>query len=183
MKVDNLEPKIYTFDVKASADAQFNNIQYLYIGKNESMREGFIGCISRVEFDDQYPLKYYFQEDRPKSIYSVPPTLVEDFCSVEPVTHPPEIPESRPLPKLDEDKLRKIYNASTTQSAILGTILALLFLLVLLVVVLVGRQYGLYKGQYVTQEDEGAMGVGDCNEAVVEGVTGHKIGVKREWFI
>jgi contactin associated protein-like 2 len=47
MKVDNFEPKIYNFDVKASADAQFNNIQYLYIGKNESMREGFIGCISR----------------------------------------------------------------------------------------------------------------------------------------
>jgi len=70
--VDNLEPKIFYFDVKASADAQFNNIQYLYIGKNESMREGFVGCISRVEFDDIYPLKYLFQENRPQNIRSYP---------------------------------------------------------------------------------------------------------------
>ena len=35
--------------------------QYLYIGKNESMREGFVGCISRVEFDEIIPLKLYFQ--------------------------------------------------------------------------------------------------------------------------
>ena len=49
MKVDNYEPQIYSFDksLKSSADAQFNNIRYLYIGKNESMREGFVGCISR----------------------------------------------------------------------------------------------------------------------------------------
>ena len=31
-----------TFNVNPSADVQFNNIQYLYIGKNESMQEGFL---------------------------------------------------------------------------------------------------------------------------------------------
>lgn len=67
-QVDNYEPISWTFDVKGSADAQFNNIQYVYIGKNESMAEGFVGCISRVEFDDIYPLKFYFQQDRPASI-------------------------------------------------------------------------------------------------------------------
>ena len=51
MKVDNYEPQIYDFgkSLKASADAQFNNIRYLYIGRNETMSEGFVGCISRVE--------------------------------------------------------------------------------------------------------------------------------------
>ncbi|XP_063598947.1 neurexin-4-like [Penaeus indicus] len=68
MQVDNYEPITWTFDVKGSADAQFNNIQYVYIGKNESMAEGFTGCISRVEFDDIYPLKFYFQQDRPTTI-------------------------------------------------------------------------------------------------------------------
>lgn len=63
-QVDNYEPISWTFDVKGSADAQFNNIQYVYIGKNETMAEGFVGCISRVEFDDIYPLKFYFQQDR-----------------------------------------------------------------------------------------------------------------------
>ena len=64
--------QVFYFDVKNSADAQFNNIQYLYIGKNESMREGFIGCISRVEFEDIYPLKYYYQDPRPPHIHSEP---------------------------------------------------------------------------------------------------------------
>ena len=65
MKIDNYEPQIYDFSdsLKASADAQFNTITSLYIGKNETMREGFVGCISRVEFDEIIPLKLLFQED------------------------------------------------------------------------------------------------------------------------
>ena len=65
MKVDNYEPQIWDFtaSLKSSADAQFNNINYLYIGRNETMREGFVGCISRVEFDEIIPLKLLFQED------------------------------------------------------------------------------------------------------------------------
>ena len=65
MKIDNYEPQIYDFSdsLKASADAQFNTITSLYIGKNEAMREGFVGCISRVEFDEIIPLKLLFQED------------------------------------------------------------------------------------------------------------------------
>lgn len=57
--------------MKASADAQFNNIQYMYIGKNESMNEGFVGCVSRVEFDDIYPLKLLFQQNGPENIRSL----------------------------------------------------------------------------------------------------------------
>lgn len=69
--MDNYEPKEYHFDIKDSADAQFNNIQYMYIGKNESMADGFIGCVSRVEFDDIYPLKLLFQENGPANVKSV----------------------------------------------------------------------------------------------------------------
>jgi len=65
MVVDNYEPKYFSFgeSLKASADAQFNSIRYLYIGRNETMSEGFVGCISRVEFDEIIPLKLLFQED------------------------------------------------------------------------------------------------------------------------
>lgn len=69
--MDNYEPKEYHFEVKASADAQFNNIQYLYIGRNESMTEGFTGCVSRVEFDEVYPLKLLFQQDGPSNVRSL----------------------------------------------------------------------------------------------------------------
>lgn len=36
--------------------------------------------------------------------------LTEDFCGVEPVTHPPIEIETRPPPPIDEDKLRRAYH-------------------------------------------------------------------------
>lgn len=43
----------------------------MYIGKNETMNGGFIGCVSRVEFDDIYPLKLLFQENGPGNVKSI----------------------------------------------------------------------------------------------------------------
>lgn len=43
--------------------------------------------------------------------------LTEDFCGVEPVTHPPIEIETRPPPEVDEDRLRDAYGPDT---AILG---------------------------------------------------------------
>lgn len=108
----------------------------MYIGKNESMHDGFTGCVSRVEFDDIYPLKLLFQENGPPNVRSIGSKfnlthlflinhkylqkiivfsrnlaqLTEDFCGVEPVTHPPIEIETRPPPLIDEDKLRKAYS-------------------------------------------------------------------------
>lgn len=45
----------------------------MYIGKNESMHDGFVGCVSRVEFDDIYPLKLLFQENPPANVKSLGP--------------------------------------------------------------------------------------------------------------
>lgn len=44
--------------------------------------------------------------------------LTEDFCGVEPVTHPPIEVETRPPPLIDQDKLRKAY--SQVDSVVLG---------------------------------------------------------------
>lgn len=52
------------------------------------------------------------------STYSFTEPLTEDYCGVEPVTHPPDVIETRPPPVVDEDKLRQIYQR--TDSAILG---------------------------------------------------------------
>ncbi|KAL4707615.1 hypothetical protein ACJJTC_014720 [Scirpophaga incertulas] len=101
LQVDNYETQEYKFNIKQSADAQFNNIQYMYIGRNETMSEGFVGCVSRVEFDDIFPLKLLFQQDPPPNVRSLGVSaLHEDFCGVEPVTHPPEAAETRPPPAL-----------------------------------------------------------------------------------
>jgi contactin associated protein-like 2 len=108
-------------------------------------------------------------------------TLVEDFCGVEPVTHPPDLIETRPPPDLHEDKLRRLYR--NTQSAILGGVLAVIFLLVVLLAIIFGRYWSQHKGAYLTQEDDGAAGTSDANIAVSQGSTGHHVGKKREWFI
>ncbi|XP_063218125.1 neurexin-4 [Bacillus rossius redtenbacheri] len=183
MVVDNYEAQEFKFNIKASADAQFNNIQYMYIGRNESMKEGFIGCVSRVEFDDIYPLKLLFQEDGPSNVKSLGSPLTEDFCGVEPVTHPPDSVETRPPLILDEDKLRAIYDRTHTNSAVLGGVLAVVFLALVIIAILVGRYLARHKGEYLTQEDKGADNVSDPDTAVVRSATGHQVQKKREWFI
>lgn len=181
IQVDNNEQVEYKFNIKQSADAQFNNIQYMYIGRNESMTEGFIGCVSRVEFDDIYPLKLLFQENGPANVRFIGPPLTEDFCGVEPVTHPPNIVETRPPPIVDDDKLRSIYRR--TDSAILGGVLAVIFLALVIMAILIGRYLARHKGEYLTQEDRGAESALDPDSAVVHSTTGHQVQKRKEWFI
>lgn len=181
LEVDNHEPKEYHFNIKASADAQFNNVQYLYIGRNESMNEGYIGCVSRVQFDDIYPLKLLFQQNGPGNVRSLGTTLTEDFCGVEPITHPPNIVETRPPPLVDDDKVRAAYNE--TDTAILGSILALILIGIIVMAVLFVRYRSRHKGEYLTQEDKGAEMALDPDSAVVQSTTGHQVQKKKEWFI
>ncbi|CAK9800818.1 Nrx-IV, partial [Anthophora quadrimaculata] len=173
LQVDNYEPKEFNFNIKTSADAQFNNIQYMYIGRNESMTEGFAGCISRVEFDDIYPLKLLFQEDGPGNIRSFGTPLTEDFCGLEPITHPPDIVETRPPPQVDEEKVRAAYNETNT--AILGSVLAVIIIALVIMAVLIGRYMSRHKGEYLTQEDKGAEIALDPDSAVVHSATGHQV--------
>ncbi|KXJ83042.1 hypothetical protein RP20_CCG009654 [Aedes albopictus] len=180
LEIDDYEPQEYHFDIKDSADSQFNNIEYMYIGKNETMKDGFIGCISRVEFDDIYPLKFLFQENPPPNVKSLGTPLTEDFCGVEPVTHPPIEIETRPPPEVDEDRLRDAYGPDT---AILGGVLAVLFLLLIIMAILISRYMNRHKGEYLTQEDKGADAALDPDDAVVQSTTGHQVTKRKEWFI
>lgn len=107
--------------------------------------------------------------------------LTEDFCGVEPVTHPPIEVETRPPPQIDEDKLKRAYNQ--VDSAILGSVLAILFLLLLIMIILIGRYMSRHKGEYLTQEDKGADVALDPDEAVMHSTTGHQVTKRKEWFI
>ncbi|CAB4061393.1 Neurexin-4 [Lepeophtheirus salmonis] len=179
LTVDIYMPKIVSFEdsLKSSADAQFNNIRYLYIGRNESMREGFVGCISRVEFDEIIPLKLLFQEDPLSNIQSFPEAINEDFCGIEPVTLRPEEDETRKPPEIDEDKIQHLYQ--TFDSAILGAVLTLIFLGLVIFAVLLGKYVNRYKGAYLTREDEGAHDAFDADTAVLQGRTGHQVEKKK----
>jgi len=61
--------------------------------------------------------------------------------------------------------------------------LGVIFLAIVIMALLIGRYLSKHKGEYLTQEDEGAMGALDPNTAVVDGVTGHHVTKKKEWFI
>ncbi|XP_014218966.1 neurexin-4 isoform X2 [Copidosoma floridanum] len=181
IKVDNQEPKEFNFAIKGSADAQFNNIQYMYIGRNESMTEGFIGCVSRVEFDDIYPLKLLFQENGPGNVRSIGSRLTEDYCGVEPITHPPNSIETRPPPEIDENKVRDAYGEP--DAAVLGGVLAVMLIALCIMMFLIGRYISRHKGEYLTQEDKGAEVALDPDSAVVNSATGHQVQKRKEWFI
>ncbi|XP_052755482.1 neurexin-4 isoform X2 [Galleria mellonella] len=181
LQVDNYETQEYNFNIKESADAQFNNIQYMYIGRNESMSEGFVGCVSRVEFDDIYPLKLLFQQDPPPNVRGQEGVVLhEDFCGVEPVTHPPEPVETRPPPALD---LQHDLDYHRTDEAILGTVLAFIFLLLIIVAVVLVRALSRHKGEYLTQEERGAEGAAGPDAAALAAATGARVTKRREFFI
>lgn len=82
--------------------------------------EGFVGCISRVQFDDHFPLRRLFQESRRSNVWAVPDDIREDDCGIEPVTHPPELRATRPPPTLPPGYSINAYTAGGDDSAILG---------------------------------------------------------------
>ncbi|XP_045603868.1 neurexin-4 [Procambarus clarkii] len=181
MQVDNYEPTSWTFDVKGSADAQFNNIQYVYIGKNESMTEGFVGCISRVEFDDIYPLKFYFQQDRPTTITAESTsTIFEDYCGIEPIRYPEEETETRPPPEVSEEVLMELY---ADNSAVLGGVLGIIFLALLCMGFLIGRYMARHKGDYQTHEADGVETAPNADWAIQHSTTGHQVKKNMEMYI
>ncbi|CAH0729114.1 unnamed protein product, partial [Brenthis ino] len=180
LQADNYETQEYHFNIRESADAQFNNIQYMYLGRNESMAEGFAGCVSRVEFDDIYPLKLLFQQDPPPNVRSIGGVLHEDFCGVEPVTHPPERAETRPPPPAD---LGADLDHHRADEAILGTVLAFIFLLLIVVAIVLVRALSRHKGEYLTQEERGADGAADPDAAALAAATGARVTKRREFFI
>ena len=105
----------------------------------------------------------------------------EDYCGVEPVTHPPDAIEVKPLPDLNRDELLKAYNQ--TNSALWGSLLVLLILALIILGILASRYIAYYKGEYLTQEDVGADIALDSDTAVVNSITGHHVQKKKEWFI
>ncbi|XP_053603353.1 neurexin-4 isoform X1 [Plodia interpunctella] len=183
LQVDNYETQEHNFNIKESADAQFNNIQYMYIGRNESMAEGFVGCVSRVEFDDIFPLKLLFQQDPPPNVRSQDGDgvmLHEDFCGVEPVTLAAERAETRAPPRAGPDADLDYHK---TDEAILGTVLALIFVLLIIVAVVLVRALSRHKGEYLTQEERGAEGAADPDAAALAAATGPRVSKRREFFI
>ena len=148
-----------------------------------SSGEGFVGCISRVVFDDHFPLRRLFQENRRSNVKAYPSddSVREDACGIEPVTHPYEEIESRP-PPIDWEP--PIGSDAASVGGIIAGILFALILITFISLFLTGKLYQLQqKGDYVTREDLGARDALDPDTAVLKSKTGPDVSKKKEYFI
>lgn len=182
--VDTYEPKIYQYKISKEADAKFDQLKSIYIGRNETMDsgDGFVGCISHVSFDDHFPLRFLFQENRKSNVHAFPPddSIREDTCGIEPIRPPPEKRETRPSAAVKDSPMKAtdvvVYGVKLLMPIVLliGAVLAAVFY---------AKWKAAEKGDYMTHEDIGAKEALDPDSAVVMGVTGPVISKKQEYFI
>lgn len=68
---------------------------------------------------------------------------------------------------------------------LIGLVVGLVVLLIVLVVaaVVVARYLSRTRGDYYTQEDEGAQDASDADTAVLQGRTGNPVEKRKEWYI
>ncbi|UYV79517.1 CNTNAP1 [Cordylochernes scorpioides] len=199
VQVDNYDPIVHKYKIDDKADAQFNGLKSIYVGRNDNIcgccvltetmltGEGFMGCISRVQFDDHFPLRRFFQESRRANVRSFPSNITamrEDNCGIEPIVYPTEIPESRPVPPLPPGVYYGAHRAMPAdESAVLGGVLVVLLVAVILMAFLISRYIHRQKGEYRTHEDTGAKDAPDADTAVIHSRTGPEVPRKKEWFI
>lgn len=182
--VDNYEPKVYQYRISKEADAKFDQLKSIYLGRNETMDsgDGFVGCISHVSFDDHFPLRFLFQENRKSNVHAFPPddSIREDSCGIEPIRPLPEKREIRPSAPLRESPTK------ATEVVVYGLKLILPLAAVAAVfaaLAFYARWRSLEKGDYITHEDIGAKEALDPDSAVMMGITGPSISQKQEYFI
>ncbi|KAG9508924.1 Neurexin-4, partial [Fragariocoptes setiger] len=190
--VDNYEPRVYEYKISKDADAKFDQIKSIYLGRNETMDsgDGFVGCISRVSFDDHFPLRYLFQENRRANVHAYPSdeSVHEDTCGIEPVRPPPEKIHTRPA--LSSTPGGAGGKSSTQGSRFIaiasymtGVTLVVILLAAIIVFYVTGRILTRDQGDYVTHEDIGAKDALNPDMAVMMGVTGPIVSKKKEYFI
>ena len=114
--VDEHEPVLYFFNKTNDYDMIFDSPRYIYIGRNETILDtkGFFGCISRLQFNRFFPLKYAFLEEKDPNIFVYGTNIRARMCDIEPVTYKPEPSEYPPerdikiveLKRGNEEKLK-----------------------------------------------------------------------------
>lgn len=183
--IDNYEPSVFTYRISKDADAKFDQLKSIYIGRNETMdvADGFIGCISHVSFDDHFPLRFLFQDVKRSNVHGFPSgdIIREDTCGIEPIRIPVEKREKRPIATTRDSTSTRIINISVEIFKLL--FITLIFVTFILAFLLYVKYQNREKGHYITREDSGAKEALDPDTAVVLGVTGPLVAKKQEYFI
>ncbi len=155
--IDEHKPFVFNFDKASDYDLIFDSPRYIYIGRNDSILDtmGFFGCISRLQFNRIFPLKYAFLELPDPNILINGTKIRARTCDIEPYVHPAdplEIPPERDI-KIVEVQ-HKVSNESVDIVRITLIILISGFIIIFLIVTcVVYKKCYDRKHSYITNEE------------------------------
>ncbi|XP_056869013.1 contactin-associated protein-like 2a [Takifugu flavidus] len=214
IQLDHYPPVSYT--LPDASHTNFNLVKTLFLGKvfetghvdplliEQYNTPGFIGCLSRVQFNGIAPIKSALRgpsqaqttptETQPAaaSPVSYQGKLVESNCGASPLTIPPMSAATDPwhLDSTDAEfpfnEERVIPDGVNRDSAIIGGIIAVVIFTILCTLVFLIRYMFRHKGTYHTNEAKGS------GESAAESADTAIIGTdnpetidesKKEWFI
>ncbi|KAM8732065.1 contactin-associated protein-like 2a [Acanthopagrus schlegelii] len=218
IQLDHYPPVSYT--LPDASDTQFNLVKTLFLGKvfetghidpvliERYNTPGFVGCLSRVQFNGVAPLKSALrttaqaqatptaaQTDRqPEAALPVSyqGKLVESNCGASPLTIPPMSAATDPwrLDKTDAEfpfnEERVIPDGVNRDSAIIGGIIAVVIFTILCTLVFLIRYMFRHKGTYHTNEAKGSgESAGESADTAIIGTDNPETidESKKEWFI
>ncbi|XP_019942993.2 contactin-associated protein-like 2a isoform X2 [Paralichthys olivaceus] len=220
IQLDHYPPVSYT--LPDASDTQFNLVKTLFLGKvyetghidpvliERYNTPGFVGCLSRVQFNGIAPLKSALraatqakatpaagQSDRQPAITAASPVshqgkLVESNCGASPLTIPPMSAATDPW-RLDNtdaefpfNEERVIPDGVNRDSAIIGGIIAVVIFTILCTLVFLIRYMFRHKGTYHTNEAKGSgeSAAESADTAIISTDNPETIEEsKKEWFI
>ncbi|XP_029955824.1 contactin-associated protein-like 2a [Salarias fasciatus] len=219
IQLDHYPPVSY--NLPDASDTKFNLVKTLFLGKvfetghidpvliERYNTPGFIGCLSRVEFNGIAPLKSALRttatqtpatptagqpEKQPAaaSPVSYQGKLVESNCGASPLTIPPMSAATDPwhLDNTDAEfpfnEERVIPDGVNRDSAIIGGIIAVVIFTILCTLVFLIRYMFRHKGTYHTNEAKGSgESAGESADTAIIGTDNPETidESKKEWFI
>uniref|UniRef100_A0A8C1F273 Contactin associated protein 2b n=1 Tax=Cyprinus carpio carpio TaxID=630221 RepID=A0A8C1F273_CYPCA len=201
LQVDHYPTVSYT--LPEASDTEFNLVKTIFLGKvfetgqidpvliERYNTPGFVGCLSRVQFNRIAPLKAALRTGVPSSA-SIQGDLVESNCGASPLTVPPMSAVFDPWhtdsagAQFPFNEERVSRDGVNRDSAIIGGIIAVVIFIILCTLVFLVRHMFHHKGSYHTNEAKGAESA-DCADAAIivndPAFTETIDESKKEWFI
>uniref|UniRef100_A0A8C5EF26 Contactin associated protein 2 n=1 Tax=Gouania willdenowi TaxID=441366 RepID=A0A8C5EF26_GOUWI len=193
-----------SYKLPDASDTQFNLVKSLFLGKvfetghvdplliESYNTPGFIGCLSRVEFNGIAPLKTALRTDSSSPAAHLG-KLVESNCGASPLTIPPMSAATDPwhLDNTDAEfpfnEERVIPDGVNRDSAIIGGIIAVVIFTILCTLLFLIRYMFRHKGTYHTNEAKsgGGESAGESADTAIMGTDNPETidESKKEWFI
>ncbi|XP_062843349.1 contactin-associated protein-like 2b [Trichomycterus rosablanca] len=191
-----------SYSLPDASDTKFNLVKTIFLGKvfetgqvdpvliERYNTPGFMGCLSRVQFNRIAPLKAALRPSAP-STASVQGVLVESNCGALPLLIPvmsatfdPWHPDSGIQFPFDEEQASR--DGLNRDSAIIGGIIAVVIFTILCTLVFLVRHMFRHKGSYHTNEAKGADSADCADEAIIVNDPAFTETIdesKKEWFI